>query len=159
MRNLKIALFVFVAGCLASPAVAEDAPKDWLKGLTAVKLNISISDVLVEAGAPGAQLRKQIELRLRSAGLQIDPKLEQPVLYLEITGCRGPGTNAYAAYVCLQASENLKVERNAEELFSTVWGPNMMVLFIQRDLADELMKRSLDKVDDFLNDWLRVNPR
>ena len=154
-----IALPLLVLALLASPAAAENAAKPWLNGITAVNLKISMSQALVDGGAQGARLRTQLELKLRSAGIQVDPSLSQPILYVEATGFQVSGTNAFSYFVSLQLSDNVKLDRNGEALFTTIWGPSIMVLYSPRDLDQTIAARAMEKVDEFLNDWLRANPR
>ena len=159
MKTTMTLPFLLALGLFGSSASAQDQPKSWLKGMTAAKVKISMSQALVDAGVQGARLRTQIELRLRNAGLRVDPSLTQPVLYVEITAVRGPGTNAFASYVNVQVSEDVKVARNGQDVFTIIWGPNLHVLYTVRDLENELFVTTTNKIDEFLNDWLGANPR
>jgi hypothetical protein len=159
MKTLAAFSLLLALLLVVSPLAAQEAPKPSLKGLAAVKLNISISNSLVEAGVNGARLRSQVELQMRRAGLQVDPSLSEPNLYLEITGVRGPGTSNYACFVSLSLSEAVKMTRNDETITACIWGPDMYVLYLPSNLESSLFQTTGDRVDQLLNDWLRVNPR
>jgi hypothetical protein len=162
MKAAKTMLFL-LALSLVSPSLSQKASADELKaslkGLRAVKVNISISNALVNGGAPGKRLRTQMELRLRNAGLQVDNSPDQPVLYLEITGFQVSGTNNFAYYVSLQLSEVVKVARNGEDVFATVWGPNQYVLHSLNYFESELFNNAIERTDEFINQWLQANPK
>jgi len=159
MKAAKTFLLLAAVSLLTSPVAAQDAPKTYLKGLDTVKVNISVSQVLVDAGMPGAQLRTQTELQLQQAGLKVDPNSAGPNLYVEITGCRGPGTNNYACYVHVSVNDNVKVLRNEEAIVTQVWGPDLWVFYLPNGVAQTLLDTTKARVDVFLNDWLRANPR
>ena len=145
--------------CAGQRAFAEDQPKPSLQELKSVKLSISVSNALVSGGAPGKRLRTQMELRLRNAGLQVDNSLAYPVLYLEITGLQVSGTTNYASYVSLQLSDAARVARNGEDVMATIWGPNQYVLYTVNNLESELFNNAIERTDEFINNWLQVNPR
>jgi hypothetical protein len=161
MKTAKTVWFLALSWTLLYSVQAEsaDVPRPSLKGLRAVKLNISVSNSLVNGGAPGKQLRTQMELRLRNAGLQVDNTLTQPVLYMEVTGFQVNGTNNFAYYVSLQLTEVVKVARNGEDVFATVWGPNIHVLHSLNLFQTELYNNAIERTDEFINNWLQANPR
>ena len=161
MKAAKTVLFLALtwASLYSVQRASADELKPSLKGLRAVALKISISNSLVNGGAPGSRLRTQMELRLRNAGLQVDNTLSQPVLYMDITGFQVNGTNNFAYYVSLQLQETVKVARNGEDVIATVWGPNMYVLHSLTYFESELYNNAIERTDEFINNWLQANPR
>ena len=159
MKAASTLPMLLVLGLLTSPAAADGQTKTYLKGLDAVKVNVSVSQVLVDAGMPGKQLRTQTELQLRQAGLKVDPNLVGPNLYVEITGCKGPGTNTYACYIHVGVNDNVKVMRNEQAIVTQVWGPDLWVFYLPNGVADTLLQTTKLRVDEFVNDWLAANPR
>ena len=150
---------LLILGLGASPAGAQNQPKTWLRGLGSVKVNVSISKVLVDAGVPGAQLRTQTELQLRQAGLIVDPNATDASFTVEIVACRGTGTNNYAAVVHVSAIDTVKVLRNDEAITTPIRGPDLYVLYLVRDIPNTVLDTTKARVDAFLNDWLAANPR
>jgi hypothetical protein len=159
MKAVTMSLLLLVLGVRASALAADSQPKKYLKGLDTVRVDISVSQALVDAGFPGAKLRTQTELQLRQAGLKVDPNSTGPNLFVEITGCRGPGTNNYACYVHVSVSDNVEVTRNQEAILTQVWGPDLWVFYIAHSLSQTMLDTTKARVDVFLNDWLAANPR
>lgn len=162
MNAARISLLLpaaLVLGFLASPAAADGPVKEYLKGLNTVKLTISISQELVDAGMPGAKLRTQTELALRRAGMKVDKNETGSAMQLDITGCKGPGTNVFACCVHISVNDTVKVARNGKDIITQVWGPDLYVLYLPNGVADDLMNTTQARIDLFLNDWLQANPR
>ncbi len=162
MKTAKTLLLLFAVSWATLVSVqrsSADELKPSLKGLQAVKLNITISNALVQGGAPGQRLRTQMELRLRNAGLQVDSSPGKAVLYLEITGFQVSGTNNFTYYVSLQLFETVKVARNGEDVVATVWGPDMYVLYSLNQFESELFNNAIERTDEFINNWLQANPK
>ena len=160
--NARMSLLLpaaLVLGFLASPAAADSTVKEYLKGLNTVKLTISISQELVDAGMPGASLRTQTELQLRKAGMTVDAKETGSTLQIEIIGCQGPGTSVYACCVHISVNDTVKVARNGKDIITQVWGPDLYVLYLPNGIAEDLTKTTQARIDLFLNDWLQANPR
>jgi hypothetical protein len=145
-------------GFFATAVQAADQPLNWLKGLDTVKLNINISKELVDAGAQGQRLRQQTELQLRQAGIKVDPSAASTV-YVEIVGCRGPGTNNFAAVVHISVNDGVEVQRNNEAIITQVWGPDLYVLYLAHSMPKSLLETTEARMSFFLNDWLQANPR
>ena len=149
-----------LALCLVDSLAAADNPlKASLKALDTVKVQVSISQSLLNIGMTEDRVRTDVELQLRKAGLKVDPALEQPYLWVEAVGVQGPGTDNWACLISVSLYENVKVERNGEEIVAGVWGPAEYVLYLPENVVDEVSSTFTNKIDDFLNDWLRVNPR
>ena len=156
---MKIITFFLVAlALIASKVTAADTVQTQLKGIDTVKLEISISQELVDAGAPGAKIRTMAELQLRKAGLKVDKNSTGPILYITITGCKGPGTENFAVLVNISVNENMKVVRNDTTISSVVWGPDLYLLYLPNGVSQEITDSTEARMNLFVNDWLQANP-
>jgi len=155
-------VFVIGVGSPSVPAQSGEFSNATLKGISTVY-------VLVESlsnGAKGLGLSKDIiqtdaELKLRLAGIRVVTQKESrtfkipgsPHIYINVTST----DSAMAASIHVELGQNVQLERNGEFAPGvTTWSTGYLFL---NPNAQAIRDKIKDKVDEFLNAWLSVNPK
>ncbi|MBI2072154.1 MAG: hypothetical protein HYW06_06235 [Gemmatimonadetes bacterium] len=135
-----------------------------LRGVTALMVVAdSLPEGAARAGLYASQLRTDVELRLREAGLTIlapSSAPGSPALYLQaaLTGGES-GLIAYSAHMTF--GEAVRLVRVPTVLtFGTTWeGPRVLGYASTEQVAEQVRKAVNGQVSAFLNAWLAANPR
>lgn len=154
--------------CLIARTVSAD-PNDSLRGITAVYLAIpEFGDDAARDGINTEIIRQDVELRLRRAGIAIVSKeglKDKPLtpwvyVELELAKQRDAAKGLYAVHLSVSVGEFVTLARDPR--ISTVaytWrstsGTSTVGALRLRDIRDALG----DKVDEFANAYLAVNPK
>ena len=135
-----------------------------LKDLAAIMV---VADSLPEgaskAGLFAWQLKTDIELRLREAGLAILPPSAAPgsqVLFAQVS--LTPGESGLVAYsVHMTFGEAVRLMRVPTVLtFGTTWeGPRVLGYASAEHVGEQVRRAVNDQLNSFLNAWLAVNPK
>src|SRR5262245_58277757 len=134
--------------------------RDTLIGLKEVSVLVEyLPDDVEREGLNREQLQRDIEVRLRQAGLHVLTIAEvarspgAPYLYVAVYPITGPSTNLNAYAVALTLKQLVQLSRHpATELFATTWdGP--MHLSPLNELRVDLRTRILDAVGRFIIDY------
>ncbi|MBZ5645242.1 MAG: hypothetical protein LAO19_20985 [Acidobacteriia bacterium] len=160
----RLALMCFLAMFLigvCSPSIqSQDADTETLKGITAV-------NVLIEPLPEGANvlgltkeaIQTDVELKLRLAGLRVMTKMEgllhnvDTLVYVSVNLV----PTGEVANIEVQIHQNAHLDRNAAPAFAvTTWERGVLSL---HPTAQRMRDNIKDLVDQFLNDWLSVNPK
>ncbi len=177
---LRLLICVWVLGTLmACPMVghAVTTPqldhRESLRGLSGVAVIVIVEDFSNDAKRAGlteAQIKTDVELRLRQAGIKVMVRLERllmpgkPFLHVRIAVMRSATAqyseavaNAFTVQVTL--SEFVNSPRNRLKVFSAItWEGSMkLVLVSSHRLARMARDVIRDRIDEFINDYLAVN--
>lgn len=140
--------------------------RDTLRGLKEVSVLVEyLPDDVEREGLNREQLQRDIEVRLRQAGLRVLTIAEvahspgAPYLYVAVYPITGPSTNLNAYAVALTLKQLVQLSRNpSTELFATTWdGP--MQLSPLGELKVDLRTKIFDAVGRFIIDYRDVNSK
>ena len=124
-------------------------------------MDVLIGDLSAEAkktGLTDEELRTDVELKLRLAGIKIEPKSLQ-YLYIDITFLLGE-TERYAFVVRVNFRQMVRLQRDPSILLvATTWSDGGIAMGPGGDLRDNCRAMVRDYVDKFVNAYLSVNPK
>jgi hypothetical protein len=131
-----------------------------LKGIKA--LNVLVEDLPDGAktlGLTKEMIQTDVELKVRLAGIRAVSSEERaklpgsPALYVNII----VSDDSRAAHIEVVLEQNVSLERNGQSvLAATTWSTGILVT---NPTAQGLRNFTKDHVDQFVNDWLSVNPK
>ena len=165
--RLRVCLLLSLTLCWPTVGFAFTADKrDTLRGLTEVSVLVEyLPDDVEREGLTREQLTRDIEVRLRQAGLRVLTISEiakspgAPYLYVAVYPITGPSVNFNAYAIGLTLKQLVQLSRNpATELFATTWdGP--MQLSPLGELKVDLRTKIFDAVGRFIIDYRDVNSK
>src|SRR5262245_23611736 len=141
--------------------------RDTLRGLKEISVLVEyLPDDVEREGLSREHLQRDIELRLRQAGLHVLNISElanspgAPYLYVAVYPITGSSVNFNAYAVALTLKQLVQLSRNpTTELFATTWeGPIQLGSLTDRKVLD-IRTRIFDAVGRFLIDYRDVNSK
>lgn len=167
MRRVKwiilitVAVLLLVSPCVDAenyfPFVTDD--KETLRGIKGI--NVLIEHIAPEAerfGLTEGKLQTDVELKLRMAGIEVSQIEPYPFLYVNINTSHGSGIFAYN--ITVSVDQLVSLERNPNlKFFATTWNEGMLGSTWERYLEIRVRNTIKDLIDEFLNDYLAVNPK
>lgn len=164
MRQSVLALLGLL--CWPTLAFAFTADKrDTLRGLSEVSVLVEyLPDDIEREGLNREHLKRDIEVRLREAGLRVLTTSEivkspgAPYVYVAVYGVTGPMVNGTAYAVVFTLKQLVQLSRNpTTEFFATTWeGPAPPSLLSAPRVLD-IRNRITDAVERFIIDYQAVN--
>jgi hypothetical protein len=141
--------------------------RDTLRGLREISVLIEyLPDDLEREGLNREQLRRDIEVRLRQAGLHVLTLSEvanlpgAPYLYVAVYPIIGPSVNVNAYAVALTLKQLVQLSRNpTTELFATTWEGPIHFSSLSDSRVFDIRSRIFDAVGRFIVDYRDVNSR
>ena len=146
---------------IASLAGSEEVHKRGLRGLNGVYIAVQVDPQAEHLGLIEAQILKDIELRLRKAGVRILTKKEcfetpgAPYLSVRIETKIDQGHVAYITLV--ELVERVTLARGFINP-GAIWN-SASVGIVGASNIGEIRKDVGDRVDNFIRDYLEMNPR
>jgi hypothetical protein len=131
-------------------------------------------DEVIKEGVTKDQLKTDVELQLRKAGIKVLTEQEFVALpgapYLSITlltsegACGGAGPissrRVYAICTLIRLNQNAMLERNPKIKTNVVtWGCNIIAWDEAKNIKRIIREGVKDGIDRFMNDYLAVNPK
>lgn len=168
-KSWVVLLSVFLAFLIFSSFVhsGDKDELDSLRGLKGIYVLIENlpPDIEEKGGLTKDQIRTDIELKLRLAGIKVIPKEDRfgipgwPFLYVNIDARRNlPGLIIYSVSISLEQQVNLsrdpKIRINA-----TTWSSESHGSAGEAGMVSWIRNSIKDHVDRFINDYLSVNPK
>jgi hypothetical protein len=138
-----------------------------LRGLREVSVLVEyLPDDVEREGLTQEHLKRDIEMRLRQAGLRVLELSEianspgAPYLYVAVYPITGPSVNFNAYAIGLTLKQLVQLSRSpTTEFFATTWeGPAPLGSLIAPNVLD-IRGRISDAVGRFIIDYQAVNPR
>jgi hypothetical protein len=111
-----------------------------------------------------AQLRTDVELRIRKAGIAVVASGGGPdhaTLYVDVSAIRSTTGPSYCVFdLSVMIQQTATVDRNNHKVDATTWGPKGYLGLdpLIEGAAETIRKQVGDFVDQFLNDYLTANP-
>ena len=167
MRRSLLALFVLMLWWPGEASAFTADKRDTLRGLTELSVLVEyLPDEIERDGLNRDQLKHDIELRLRGAGLRVLTTAETakapgaPYLYLMVYAVTSPSINLQGYGVVLVLKQLVQLSRfPATELFATTWDGPALPSVLGPPKAGEIRSRIFDAVERFLIDYQAVNQK
>jgi hypothetical protein len=140
--------------------------RDTLRGLAEVSVLVEyLPDDIEREGLSRESIKRDIEVRLREAGLRVLSTAEiaklpgAPYLYVAVYAITGP-VNGSGYAVVLALKQLVQLSRNpAMELFTTTWEGPAPLSLANAPKAAEIRNKIADAVERFLIDYQAVNSK
>ena len=141
--------------------------RETLRGLKEISVLIEyLPDDVEREGLNREQLQRDIEVRLRQAGLHVLTLSEvanlpgAPYLYVAVYPIIGPSVNVNAYAVALTLKQLVQLSRNpTTELFATTWEGPIHFSSLSDSRVPDIRSRIFDAVGRFIVDYRDVNSR
>lgn len=165
MRGGVLILFCLTLCWPASGFSFTADKRDTLRGLTEVSVLVEyLPDDIEREGLNREHLKRDIEVRLRKAGLRVLTTSEiatssgSPYLYVAVYAITGPTVTVNAYAITLTLKQLVHLSRNpTTELFVTTWeGPGLPGSLSAPRVLD-LRNRISDAVERFIMDYQTAN--
>ncbi|MDA2927709.1 hypothetical protein MYX78_10860 [Acidobacteria bacterium AH-259-G07] len=169
---MSVRKFVTLLVCLnlgVTLALAQTIGKESLRGLEGVEVLVAIGEPIVEAGLSKHQLQVDVELRLRKAGIKVLTEEERwntpgsPFLFASVIGVRisrSETRSGYAYQMKLYLNQQVTLSRDLEKTDAFTWHTAGVIGITPRDsLTRNIREAIADMVDEFINDYLAINPK
>jgi len=167
---MRLTLLILLSLTLCWPTVGSTFTadkRDTLRGLREISVLIEyLPDDVEREGLSREHLQRDIEVRLRQAGLHvltisdIAKSPGAPYLYVAVYPITGPSVYVNAYAIALTLKQLVQLSRNpTTELFATTWeGPAPPSSLIAPRVLD-IRSRILEAVGRFIIDYEAVNPK
>ncbi|MFC1814723.1 hypothetical protein ACFL0M_02040 [Thermodesulfobacteriota bacterium] len=165
MNRLKHNIFIFaILLLLILPSlVFGDSDEESLRGIKGFNVSVEEFDPELERdGLTIGLIQTDIELKLRMAGIKVLPEGElfkepgMPYLYILVNGKKLINMNEYVYNINVLVYQNALLIRNKEQYSVQTWDTSL--IGGSPDIQD--IRQSIkDLMDDFLADYLSVNPK
>jgi hypothetical protein len=117
----------------------------------------NIAPELASTGITAAQIQTDVELRLRKSGIRVIDSNEAPYLYIQVTTIVPDGGGPWPFSIILTFNQEVTLQRTKAFSIGATWRTGgLSVLGSQKLHA--LRDHIADYVDQFVNDYLAVNP-
>ena len=169
MNNIKwlLGLLIIILTFWASniyPAELKDEPGiESLRGLKGVCVMVESLGPSFDGKLTRDKIKIDAELKLKLAGIKVISDREifhtkaWPILHISVFSHRAAGSIGYSINVALMQLVNLRRDP-AKSLLAGTWSTRSAGVI--GELQMETLQSSIkDKVDEFINDFLSVNPK
>jgi len=170
MKNLLAAL-VLLPATVISPLLGQGDDEDTRKtlvGLNGVYVWVgSIQDEAQRDGLDTMQIRTDVELKLRQAGIpvlieeQSMSRVDAPVLFVVLNAVKNPEVPLYAFSANVELHQVVRLIRNpAATIRAATWTATGFTGMVGRDHPPRLLRDEIrDLIDRFINAYLAANPK
>lgn len=164
---------IWVGVLIVWPAVGHAATaqeRESLREFTGMGVIVEdLSTYAQQAGLTKAHIVTDVEVRLRQAGIKVLTRRErlrtpgQPYLYVRVTAISIPSNTppsvlGYAFAVDVHLEQRVNLSRNRQETDAKTWSTVSIGVTPPRGFARIARQAVRDLLDEFLNDYLAVNP-
>lgn len=166
--RLRVLILLGLTLCWPTVGFAFTADKrDTLRGLREVSVLVEyLPDDVEREGLSLEHLKRDIEVRLRQAGLRVLTISEianspgAPYLYVAVYPLTGPSLNFNAYAIGLTLKQLVQLSRNpTTEFFATTWEGPAPPSSLSAPSVFDIRTRISDAVGRFIIDYQAVNPR
>jgi len=165
-RIVFVTVLALLLVVLVKSSVSASGDKNTLKGLKGV--NVLIEDMTndaIKAGLTVKQIQTDVEVKLRIAGIRVLTKEEsiktlgRPYLYVNLNIRKTSNTSLYHANLEIQLIQNVLLERDQSMSCSAATWSISGVASGGKDKIQTVRDFIKDNMDEFINDYLAVNPK
>ena len=162
---ITVAVLLLVSPCVNSEFVSDY--KETLRGIKSIKVGIlgSIKPEAEKFGLTKDKIQTDVELRLRMAGISVissgEPFTTSEPAYLFVSISMSCNQFEYFAYgVMVSVAEKVNLERNPNlSCLGNTWWLQGIGGSSGKEIERVVRNSVKDLVDEFLNDYLAVNPK
>jgi len=160
-----LTLISFYVPNLSAQTPEELQQRETLRGLKGLHVLIAeqLRDDIKQAGLTQSILKTDVELKLRKAGIQVLTRVEAyltqgiPYLSVNVIGLKLESPRGFIYSVRVEFRQDVILSRNRSiEASSTTWQKNTTGIHPNVRYIREVVS---DLVDEFMNDYLAVNPK
>jgi hypothetical protein len=159
---LAVMGLVFLFTSTANPAPQSEIES--LRGLEGVYVFVEELNKETKRELPfdENQIRADAELKLRTAGIKVLTRNEffntsGSYLYLQLTVGSLPMLSGFYYNINVNLRQQVILKRSSRSLYGTTWDTNYAG-FVSRSVASSIRDAIKARVDEFVNDYLSVNP-
>ncbi|MFQ5989008.1 MAG: hypothetical protein ACE5K9_03735 [Candidatus Methylomirabilales bacterium] len=170
-RSIKHSLTVTIAilvslGLAATARGIKEEDREILAGISGIQVLVDekIGTEAERAGLTWEVLQKDVELRLRQAGVRVMTMKESllvpgtPFLYLNVTTRENPGRHTF--HLKLELMEKVRVERSPSLiLYGRTWNGRGRLVTVGTGNLGSVRENVREMVDEFISEYLAANPR
>lgn len=159
----RILLALLLSLVAVSPTICSEDERKSLAGITGMNVIVEIiQGDLLEAGLSKEQLKTDVELKLRHAGIKVDSQFS-PFVYVRID-CSLPKSASgqdmgYIAVAKIQFKQGVYIPGKFDLMYAPTWESSITIWGPKSNYQDDARKRVGDLIDQFINDYLAVNPK
>jgi hypothetical protein len=162
----RLAMFLLVAASAAN-AQNDEISRQSLKGLKGVFVLVEPLRAEVEKGGLNkTSIQTDVELKLRQAGTTVLTEAEShavpggPVLYVNVNAQSSQNGLTYAYSIRVELNQDVRLDRDPSIriIGATTWSV-AGVGTVGRDNLRDIRNSTKDRVDEFINAYLSVNPK
>ena len=166
--RLRVLILLGLILCWPTVGFCFTADKrDTLRGLKEISVLVEyLPDDVEREGLNREHLQRDIEVRLRQAGLHVLTILEvanspgAPYLYAAVYPITGPSVNANTYAVTLTLKQLVQLSRNpSTELFATTWEGPIHFSSLSDSRVHDIRSRIFEAVGRFIVDYRDVNAK
>jgi Putative peptidoglycan binding domain len=164
-RILVVGILWSIVGLVVSGSyAADDIDSAPLRGQPGVRVLIESFDPEIDrGGAIKQQLRTDVELRLRQAGVRVFTENEWmqgiPQLYVNVNVILTADARGAAYNTRVAVDQNAHLVASASEIQVTTWQRESIGITDRATMATRIRNSVRDLVDAFITAYLSVNPR
>ena len=164
MKTRGLLVLVTVMSLLLLTPEVFGGPREHLRGLKGVYVDIEgLKEDMEKDGLTKLQVKTDVELRLRKAGIKVLTKEELPlpkeyaVLFVNINSAKM--SDSYAFNCSLEVMQAAKLLRDPEITGPFITWTKLDTGYTPKDNLRLIREALADQVDQFINDYLTVNPK
>ena len=168
MKTVLAALSLLSVGVVSSLVGQGDdeITRKTLAGLTGIYVSVEhISDEAQRDGLDTTQIRTDVELKLRQAGIAVLTQQEwlstaaAPYLYVNVQAIKNPA-NVYAFSADVELRQRVTLVGNPSmSLLATTWSATGMIGTVGSQKVALVREDVRDLTDRFINAYLAANPK
>lgn len=151
----------------SSMAQAQSIGKETLKGIKGMQVVIEmLGDDIEKDGLRLSYIQNDVEVKLRIVGIKVlaeeDIQYEpgMPFLHVKVNSCKNDELESYAFFVIGELKQNVKLERDYSiPCITTTWHSTGVIGTIGAEDVNEIRDYVDDEVEEFIDDYLSVNPK
>jgi|SRR2546422_778763 len=164
-----LAVLALLSATLVSPLVGQgndEFARNTLAGLRGVWVAVEkISEEAQRDGLDTTQIRTDVELKLRQAGITVLTRQEwvstaaAPYLYVNVQAIKNPA-NVYAFSANVELRQRVTLVRNpAMSILATTWSATGFIGMVGSQKLGSVRNDVRDLTDRFINAYLAANPK
>lgn len=157
---LVVLVFQFLIFCQVGRSEFLKEQRDTLKGIKIIKVLVTLSPELIDAGLSAEDLKTDTELKLKMAGVEVvNSEKADGYLYVTVTGFKSWALGGAVYRHDLQLRQWVSLLSNPNTTcYAPTWTDGSVSLAKFNDLSS-LYENLGGSVNKFVKDYLAVNPK
>jgi hypothetical protein len=163
--SIRLILALLLLTSPAAQGLDAKSTRATLRGLNGVQVVVEDLEPDVERdGLTMQQILTDVELRLRKSGIRVLTEQErfnapgQPWLYVRVSTYRHSDISAYSVATLVELYQDTSLARNPDLAIAAVTWSTGGIGMVGSARVRQFRERVADRVDQFINAYLSVNP-